>query len=91
MSAQYECHERTITANGPNGGNALLACCAILVAVLGVWFAHQAKADWLDQAVDSRVLAWFVGHPGLAAPRAAAGASVPAAVLSAVIAIFGSL
>jgi len=37
---------------------ALLACCALLVAVLGVLFAHQARADWLDQAVDSPIITW---------------------------------
>jgi membrane-associated phospholipid phosphatase len=65
----------------------LLACCAILVTVLGVLVAHKAKPIWPDQAVDSRIIAWFVGHPGLAAQLAAVGTPVPAAVLSAVIAI----
>jgi membrane-associated phospholipid phosphatase len=65
----------------------LLACCAILVAVLGVLVAHKAKPIWLDQAIDSRIIAWFVGHPGLAAPLAVFGTPVPAALLSAAIVI----
>ena len=37
----------------------LLACCAVLVAVLGVLFAHQGRAGGLDRAVDSQVIAWL--------------------------------
>ena len=40
----------------------LLAGCAILVAVLGVLFAHQTRADGLDHAIDSRVIAGLGGH-----------------------------
>jgi membrane-associated phospholipid phosphatase len=68
----------------PRAG-ALLACCAILVAVLGVLFAHQAKADWLDRTVDSPIITWLGGHPGLALRLAAPGSLIPAAVLSAAI------
>ena len=64
---------------------ALLACCAILVAVLGVLFAHQDKAGWLDHAVDSPIITWVGGHRGLALWLAAPGSLIPAAVLSAVI------
>ena len=49
----------------PSLAGALLACCAILVAVLGVLFAHQACGDRLDRAVDSQVITWFDGHRGL--------------------------
>jgi membrane-associated phospholipid phosphatase len=66
---------------------ALLACCAIFVAVLGVLFAHQAKADWLDHAVDSPIITLFGGHPGLAVRLAAPGSPIPAAVLSAAIVV----
>jgi hypothetical protein len=44
---------------------ALLACCAIVVAALGVLFTHQTTADRLDQAVDSRIITWLGGHPSL--------------------------
>ena len=40
----------------------LLACCAILVTVLGALFAHQTKADWLDHAVDAPVITWLGGR-----------------------------
>jgi hypothetical protein len=49
-----------------------------LVVLLGVLFAHQAKADWLDQAVDSPIISWFGGHPGLALRLAAPGSLIPA-------------
>ena len=64
---------------------ALLACCAALVAVLGVLFAHQSRAGRLDHAIDPRVIAWLGGHRGLLLWLAAPGSLVPAAVLCAVI------
>ena len=63
----------------------LLACCAILVAVLGVLFAHQATADRLDHAIDSQVIAWLGGHGGLLLWLAAPGSLIPAGVLCAAI------
>jgi membrane-associated phospholipid phosphatase len=65
----------------------LLGCCAILVAVLGVLFANQSSADSFDRAVDSSVIAWFAGHPGLAARLAVPGSLVPAGALSAAIVV----
>jgi len=64
----------------------LLACCAILVAVLGVLLAHQARADWLDHLIDSPVIAWFDGHGDLPLRLAAPGTYLPAVVASAAIA-----
>ena len=66
---------------------ALLAGCAILVAVLGLVFAHQARADQLDHAVDSPIITWLGGHQGLAAWLAAPGSQIPAVVLSAAIVV----
>jgi len=60
---------------------ALLACCAILVAVLGVLFAHQASADRFDDAVDSQVIAWLGGHRGVLLWLAAPGSLIPVGVL----------
>ncbi len=66
---------------------ALLACCAVLVALLGVLFAHQARADWLDHVVDSPIITWFGGHQGLLPWLAAPGSLIPAGVLSAAIVV----
>ncbi|HLK72637.1 MAG TPA: hypothetical protein VKU77_03200 [Streptosporangiaceae bacterium] len=55
------------------------ACCAVLVIVLGVIFAHQTGADRFDHAVDSPVITWLDRHPGLAGWLAFPG-SLPAAV-----------
>jgi membrane-associated phospholipid phosphatase len=66
---------------------ALLACCAILVTVLGVLFAHQTTADRLDRSVDTPIITWFAGHPGLAARLAALGSLHPAVALSAAIVV----
>ena len=63
----------------------LLACCAVLVAVLGVLFAHQARADGLDHAVDSQVIAWLGGHRGVLLWLAAPGSLIPAGILCAII------
>jgi len=66
---------------------ALLGCCAVLVAALGVLFAHQTTADSFDRAVDSPVISSLGGHQDLALWLAAAGSSIPATVLCAAIVI----
>jgi len=66
---------------------ALLACCATLVATLGMLFAHQATADPLDRAVDSPVITWLSAHQGLAARLATPGSLIPAVALSAVMVV----
>jgi len=76
-----------LAASARPWAGALLACCAILVAVLGVLFAHQARADWLDQAVDSPIITWLGGHRGLALWLAAPGSLIPAGVLSAAVVV----
>jgi membrane-associated phospholipid phosphatase len=65
----------------------LLACCAILVAGLGLLFAHQATADRLDHAIDAPVITWLAGHPGLAGWLAFPGSQRPAVALSAAMVI----
>ena len=75
-----------LTAGARPWAGALLACCAVLVAVLGVLFAHQASADGFDNAIDSRVIAWLGGHRGLLLWLAAPGSLIPAGVLSVAIA-----
>jgi membrane-associated phospholipid phosphatase len=64
---------------------ALLASCAILVTVPGILFAHQATADRLDHAIDSPIITWLAGHPGLAVRLATPGSLIPAVALSAMI------
>jgi membrane-associated phospholipid phosphatase len=66
---------------------ALLVSCAILVAVLAVLFAHQARPDRLDRAVDAPLLTWFGGHHGLGLWLVAPGSQLPAAALTALIAV----
>ena len=63
----------------------LLVGCAVLVAVLGVLFAHQTTADRLDQAVDTPVVGWLGGHPSLAVWLAFPGSLIPAVAFSAAI------
>ena len=70
----------------PRAGG-LLAGCAVLVAVLGVLFAHQSTADRFDHAVDSPVITGFAARHGLALWLAYPGTMIPAIVLSVVIAI----
>jgi membrane-associated phospholipid phosphatase len=65
----------------------VLACCVILVAALGLLFAHQTRADWLDHAIDSPVIAWFAGHQGLVVWLAAPGSTKPAGVLCAAVVV----
>jgi membrane-associated phospholipid phosphatase len=65
----------------------LLACCAALVTALGLLFAGQTAAGWLDHAVDAPLIGWLGGHLGLGLWLIWPGSPVPAAVLSAVIAV----
>ena len=65
----------------------LLAGCAVLVAVLGVLFAHQSTADRFDHAVDAPVITAFAGQRTLALWLAFPGTTIPAVVLSVVIAV----
>ena len=64
---------------------ALLASCAILVAVLGTLFAHQVTADRLDRVVDSPIIAWLDRRQGLAVWLAAPGSLIPAGAVAAAI------
>jgi membrane-associated phospholipid phosphatase len=65
----------------------LLVCCVILVAGLGVLFAHQTAADRFDHAIDAPIIASLGGHQGLALWLAAPGSQLPAVALSAVVVI----
>ena len=74
-----------LAASARPWAGALVACCAVLVAVLGVLFAHRSRADGLDHAVDSQVIAWLGGHRGVLLWLAAPGSLIPAGVLCAII------
>jgi membrane-associated phospholipid phosphatase len=63
----------------------LVASCVVLVAVLGMVFAHQTTADRLDHAIDSPIVTWLEGHPSLAVGLAAPGSLLPAVALSAAV------
>ena len=65
----------------------VLASCAILVTALGLLFAHHTMASQLDHAIDSPIITWLAGHPGLAAWLAWPGSQLPAIALSTVIVI----
>ena len=64
---------------------ALLALCALVVTVLAVLFARQARPDGFDHAVDAPFITWFGGHHGLGLWLVAPGSQLPAAALTAVI------
>jgi undecaprenyl-diphosphatase len=61
--------------------------CVILVAVLGVLFAHKTKADPFDSAVDSPIITLFGSHGGLAYRLAYPGTLYPAVLLSVIIVV----
>ncbi len=65
----------------------LLAGCTVVVATLGVAFAHQTKADALDRAIDTPVITWSIHHPGQAGWLARPGSLLPMAVLSVAISV----
>jgi undecaprenyl-diphosphatase len=66
---------------------AVTAGCAIGVVALGAVFAGQSTADAFDRAVDAPVISLFAGHGGLALWLAFPGTTIPAVVLSVVIAV----
>ena len=63
----------------------LVASCSILVAVLGMVFAHQTTADRLDHVIDSPIVTWLASHQGLAGGFAAPGSLLPTVALSAAV------
>jgi membrane-associated phospholipid phosphatase len=65
----------------------LLTCCAILVAVLGMLFAHQTTPDRFDHAIDAPVINWLERDPGLGVWFAFPGSLRPAVTLTVVIAV----
>jgi membrane-associated phospholipid phosphatase len=76
-----------VAASARPWAGALLAGCVVLITVLGVLFAHQAKPDRLDHAIDSPVITWLGGHQGLAAWLAVPGSPIPAVALTGAIVV----
>jgi len=66
---------------------ALVACCALFVAVLGVLVANETQSDPFDRAADAPVISWLAGHQSIALWLAFPASTIPAASLSAVIVI----
>ena len=88
MDGMYPRSGRSLlTAPARPWAGGVLACCAILVAVLGGLFAHQATADRFDHAVDSPVITLFGAHQDVAGWLAFPGTLIPAVVLSAAMVI----
>jgi undecaprenyl-diphosphatase len=56
----------------------LLACCTVLLVVLGVLVAHQSRLDGLDRAIDSWVVRSASGHKSLLSWLAALATVGPA-------------
>ena len=65
----------------------VLACCAVIVAVLAVLVLHRAKVDWLDSAVDAPFIGWFQAHKDVGLWLIYPASPLPAGVLSVVIAL----
>lgn len=65
----------------------LVAMCVAVASFLGVWFAGQTRAGWLDGAVDGRIRAVLAGHPGAPNSLAALGNPVPVNAMAAALLI----
>jgi len=87
LSSSWPAARPLLAASARPWAIALLAGCAILVAVLGALFARQTTADPLDRAVDAPVIAWFAARQDLAGWLAYPGTLIPAVVLSVAIAV----
>lgn len=64
----------------------LVAGCAVVVAVLGVLFARQSRADGFDRAVDAPIITWFAHRQDLAGWLSYPGTLIPAVAASVIIA-----
>jgi undecaprenyl-diphosphatase len=64
---------------------AVVVGCVVLVAVLGVLFAHKSAADSFDNAVDSSIIGLLNGHGGLEYWLTYPGTLYPAVAASAII------
>jgi membrane-associated phospholipid phosphatase len=64
---------------------ALVAICVAVTAFLGVWFAGQTRAGWLDGAVDGRIRAALGGHTGALDRLAALGNPIPVNAMAAAL------
>jgi membrane-associated phospholipid phosphatase len=76
-----------LAASTRRWAGALVVCCAILVATLGLLFWHHTTADRLDHAIDAPVISWLGVRTGLARWLAAPGSQIPAVALSAALAV----
>ena len=65
----------------------VVAGCAILVAVLGVLFAHKTRADSFDNAVDSPIVGLLSNHGNVAYRLSYPGTLYPAILLSGIIVV----
>lgn len=65
----------------------VVICCVILVAVLGVLFARDTKADPFDNAVDSPIIGLLGSHGDLAYRLAYPGTLYPAVLLSGIVVV----
>ena len=66
---------------------AVVIGCALLVAVLGVLFAGQARASWFDHLVDSPIISTLGRHGLIALRLASPGTLGPAVLISGAIAV----
>jgi membrane-associated phospholipid phosphatase len=64
-----------------------LAACAVIVAVLGVLFAHQTRADGFDRAVDAPFISGLGDHHVTAYLLVRPGSELPAGLICAAIVI----
>jgi membrane-associated phospholipid phosphatase len=86
MDSRYSRNARPLLAASARlWAVALLAFCALVVTVLAMLFARQARPDGFDHAVDAPFIAWFDGHHGLGLWLVSPGALIPAAALTVVI------
>jgi len=76
-----------LAASARRWAGALLACCTVLVAGLGLLLAHQATAGRFDHAVDAPIISWLGGHQAVVSWLAAPGSLIPAGAASAAIVI----
>jgi len=66
---------------------AIVVACVLVTALLGAWFWHETRTDWVDAVVGARLQAGLGGHPHLLAVMAWPGAPVPVTAIAVTLAL----
>lgn len=65
----------------------IVAICALVLAVQGIWIRHGMETSWVDAAINAKVVAGLGGHSRLLAVLVWPGEPVPFTAIAAAVAL----